>query len=316
MKRDFKHPVRRLIGRQTAASLSSVVGSDRRRNVARNAIRRLQLIASSAVPVHDLLVVTQRKADNSFLWALGNLILTAFTFLGLYTVRFSGIGIWLVKFIFVGFLGCIVFSVRDVWRSTTRARGFFALLLCLPVLMFCGILGVWEGPLYVSVDGSTLLEFQIDGAAGFHGLKIYGPEHQTAEWRGDDIGLVWSFAWETHDEFPPMRLRFAYGVLPSGYSQKTPMFGAVPPALNSEVTYTIVIQPAMGMPEHFALHGRLLSEAEDEYAAAVCWAPLSVPGRSDPAYVRADCETKRFLPMSQRGQERLKAYQENRVVYY
>jgi hypothetical protein len=76
------------------------------------------------------------------------------------------------------------------------------------------------------------------------------------------------------------------------------------------------LQPAMGMPEYFALHGRALIKAENEYATAVCWAPLSVPGRSGPAYVRADCQTKTPLPMSPRGQGRLKAYQEKRVVYY
>jgi len=268
------------------------------------------------VPVDDFWVITQRKPDNSFLWALGNLTLTTITFVALDTVRFSGIGVWLLKFIFVGFLGCIIFSIRDLLRNNTRARGFFALLLCLPVLMFYGILMVWEGPLYVSLTGSPLPEFQIDGPAGFYGLQIYGPEHQKAEWRGDDLGLVWSFGWQRRDRFPPMRLRFAYGVLPTGYLQESPLSGAVPPALDPEVNYTVVVHPAMGTPIHFTLHGRSLSKAEDECAAAVCWAPLSVPGRSDPAYVRVDCETKRYLPMSQRGQDRLKAYQEKRLVDY
>jgi hypothetical protein len=82
------------------------------------------------------------------------------------------------------------------------------------------------------------------------------------------------------------------------------------------VLYTVVVQPDMGMPEHFTLHGGSLIKAQDEYAAPVCWAPLNVPGRSDPAYVRVDCETKKSLPMSQRGQARLKAYEEKRIVYY
>jgi len=131
--------------------------------------------------------------------------------------------------------------------------------------MFYGILMVWEGPLHVSLTGSPFPEFQIDGAAGFYGLQIYGPEHRKAEWRGDDIGVVWSFDCQRRDRFPPMRLRFAYGVLPTGYSQKAPLSGAVPPVLDPEVSYTVAVQPAMGMPEHFTLQGRSLSKAEDEY---------------------------------------------------
>ena len=268
------------------------------------------------MPVHNFWVELPRQPDNSLLWALGNLIFATITFVALYTVRFSGLGISLVKFVFVGFLRTGVFSIRDLWRSNTRARGIFALLLCLPVLMLFGILTVWEGPLYVSVTGWPLTEFQIDGAAGFYGLEIYGPEHQKAEWRSDDIGLVWSFDWQRHDRFPPMRLRFAYGVLPAGYLQKAPLSGAVPPALDPEASYTVVVQPGMGMPEYFTLRGKSLIKAENEFGADVCWGPLTVPGRSDPAYVRVDCETKKFLPMSSRGQDRLKAYQEKRVVYY
>lgn len=181
--------------------------------------------------------------------------------------------------------------------------------------MFFGLLSVWEGPLYVSVTGSPLPEFQIDGAAGFYGLQIYSQEHSKAEWREDDIGLVWSLEWQRRNVFPPMRLRFGYGILPIGYSQKAPLIG-VAPALNPEVTYTVVIQPAMGTPEYFTLHGKSLVKADDEYTSSVCWAPLSVPGRTDSAYVRVDCETKKPLPMSQRGQARLKAYQERRLIDY
>lgn len=252
---------------------------------------------------------------SSLLWALGNLAIAIGAFLALYTVRFSGIGIWVIKFVFVGLSGTVVFSIRDLLKSNTRWQGFIALSLCLPVLMFFGLLTVWEGPLYVSVSGSSTPEFQVDGASGFHGIQIYGREHSKAEWRGDDIGLIWSFDWQRPRKFPPMRLRFAYGTLPSGYSQKAPLIGATP-ALDPDVTYAVVIQPAMGMPEYFALHGRSLAKAEDEYATSVCWAPLSVPGRSDPAYVRMDCETKKLLAMSERGQARLKAYQEKRLVYY
>jgi hypothetical protein len=260
-------------------------------------------------------VEIRRELDSSLLWALGTLAFTTVTFLALYTVRFSGIGIWLVKFVFLGLLGTVLFSIRDLCRSKTRGRSFLAFLLCLPVLMFFGLLTVWEGPLYVSVSGSSTPEFQVDGASGFHGIEIYGPEHSKAEWLGDDIGLLWSLDWQRPDKFPPMQLRFAYGTLPPGYSQKAPLVGATP-ALDPDATYTVVIRPAMGMPEHFTLHGGSLTKAQNEYAAPVCWAPLSVPGRSVPAYVRVDCQTKEFLAMSERGQSRLKAYQEKRLGYY
>jgi hypothetical protein len=88
------------------------------------------------------------------------------------------------------------------------------------------------------------------------------------------------------------------------------------PLYDSDVTYTVVVQPAMGTPEYFTLRGKSLIKAEGEYATLVCWAPLSVPGRSDPAYVRMDCQTKKLLAMSERGQTRIKAYQEKRLVYY
>ncbi len=120
--------------------------------------------------------------------------------------------------------------------------------------MFFGLLTVWEGPLYVSVSGSSTPEFQVDGASGFHGIEIYGPEHSNAEWHGDDIGLICSFDWQRSDKFPPIQLRFAYPNLPRGYSQKAPLVDATP-ALDPDATYTVVIRPAMGMPEYFTLHG-------------------------------------------------------------
>ena len=113
-----------------------------------------------------------------------------------------------------------------------------------------------------------------------------------------------------------MRLRFAYGTSPHGYSQKAPLLGEAASPLDPNVNYTVVVQPAMGMPEYFTLHHGSLTKAEDEYAASVCWGPLNVPERRDPAYVRVDCQTKKPLPMSERGQARLKAYQEKRVVSY
>jgi hypothetical protein len=295
--------------------MSSTYDRPRRSCCSKRSFSEASSIADLNWHLHDLSVEIQRKPFSSLLWALGNLALATIAFLALYTVRFSGLGIWSIKFVFFGLLVTVVLAIRDLWRSNTRWQGFIAFLLCLPVLMFFGLLTVWEGPLYVAASGSSTLDFQVDGAAGFHGIQIYGPEHSKAEWRGDDIGLIWSFDWQRPHKFPPMQLQFAYGTLPTGYSQKAPLLGAAP-ALDPNVTYTVVVQPAMGMPEYFTLHGRSLTKAEDEYVTSVCWGPLSVPGRSDPAYVRVNCETKKTLAMSERGQARLKAYQEKRISYY
>jgi hypothetical protein len=266
-------------------------------------------------PVHDFLVEVRAKLASSLCWAFGNLALATITFVALYTVRFSGVGILLLKLVFVSLAGTVVFSIRDLFRSGSRWRGFIALLLCLPVLFLFGLLSIWEGPLFVSVSNSAVPRFKIDGAAGFYGLKIYNPEHSKAEWLEDDIGLVWSLEWQRQDVFPPTRSRFAYGILPAGYSQRTPPIGAAP-ALNPEVTYTVVVDPAMGSPEYFTLRDGSLTKAENEFSTSVCWAYLPVPGRKDPAYLRVDCETKKPLAMSERGQARLKAYQENRLSHY
>jgi len=56
--------------------------------------------------------------------------------------------------------------------------------------MFFGILTVWEGPLVLSVTSPRNPEFHVDGAAGFYGLRIYSPEHQKTEWRGDNVSLL------------------------------------------------------------------------------------------------------------------------------
>lgn len=236
-------------------------------------------------------------------------------FSAIYVARFTAIGISLLRIALIVLAGSVGFSIRDFLKSGTRWRGFCAFFLCLPVLMLFGLVAVWEGPLYVAVTGSPNPEFQVEGASGFQSIQIYGPEHSKAEWRGDDIGLVWSLDWWRPQTFPSMSVRFAYGTLPAGYTQTEPMTGSVP-ALNPNITYTVVVGPAMGMPEYFTLRGNSLTKAENEYAVPLCWAPLAVSGRSDPAYVRADCQTKKLLAMSERGKARLKAYQEKRLVYY
>lgn len=197
----------------------------------------------------------RRKVSSSLFWALGNIALTVTIFVALYTVRFSGIGIWLLKIVLLGLLGTIVFSIRDIFTKGTRMRAVFAILLCLPVLAFFELLSVWEGPLYVSATGSTLPQFQIDGAAGFYGLQIYDPGSK-AESRDGDNGLIWSVAWQGGRKFPPMRLRFAYGTAPAGYAQTAPTF-----ALNPTVTYRVTVQPAMGTDEYFTLRGGSIRKA-------------------------------------------------------
>lgn len=216
----------------------------------------------------------------------------------------------------MGFVVTVILSLPDLWKRTTRRRGFLALLLCLPVLLFFLQLVQWEGPLYMSVLAEEPIEFRIDGAAGFYGLALYGPEHQKAEWRGDDIGVVWSFNWNRYGKFPLMKARVEYGVLPPGYVQTSPAGNTPPPPLDPEATYTLVLDPAMGMTQYRILHGHLISETRTEFGSNVCWGPLNVPGRSDPAYVRVDCNTHAPLPMSKRAQDRLKAYQEKRLAFY
>jgi hypothetical protein len=247
-------------------------------------------------------------------WALGNLILAAAT-LGSFFTRFSGLGISLVAFVFAVLAATVALSIRDLRGAKTRGRGLLALLLCVPILMFFGILNVWEGPLQVSVTRVEPIKFKIDGPSGLHGLSVYSLEHRKAEWLDDEIGLVWSFGWRPRS-FPPMQVRFAYGTLPPGYSQETPSVDAVPPKLNPESTYMVVVIPGMGIPEYFMLHDGSLTKSNNEFGDEVCWGQLNVPGRNNPASVRVDCGTHQFLPMSPRAQDRLKAYRENRIFVY
>lgn len=249
--------------------------------------------------------------SSSLLWALGNLALATVIFVLLYTVRFNGVGIWLLKVVLVGLLGTFLLSLRDILTKGTRVRGVGAILLCVPVLSFFAGLSVWEFPLHVSTNGSTSPQFHIDGTAGIYGIKIYSPEHSKAEWLGDDIGLMWSLAWQGGQKFPPMRVRFGYGTVTIGYAEAGPA-----PALNPNLAYTVVVDPAMGMSEFFRLRGGSLTKVDDEYSAKVCFGPLTVPGRHHPAFVRVDCATKQFLKMSERGRDRLKEFQERRLAEY
>jgi hypothetical protein len=259
--------------------------------------------------------VKARRLANSLLWSSGNVLLVVVTFLAL-RGRFTDWGLELVKVVLVGFLVTLVLSARDLWKRSTRGRAFLALLLCLPVLFLFSMLMQWEGPLYVVVKAGTPINFHIRGASGFYGLKIYGPEHEKAEWSDDDIGLVWDFDWRRHDKFPRMKAEFAYGMAPPGYVQGTPATNTPPLPLDPEMDYTLALQPGMGMPCYFTLHGNSISGVKGQFGPDVCWGSLGVSGRSIPAYVRVDCNTRNPLPMSQRAQNRLKAYQENRIAYY
>jgi hypothetical protein len=255
-----------------------------------------------------------KKLVNSLFWSIGNLILVTATFSS-FSTRFSGLGISLVKVVFAVLAVTAALSIRDICSTQTRGRGFLALLLCVPILMFFGILTVWEGPLQVHATGTEPIKFKIDGPAGFHGFSVYSSEHGNAEWLGDEIGLVWSFGWQKRS-FPPMQIQFAYGALPSGYSQVIPASDTVPPRLDPEAAYRIVVSPGMGTPEYFTLRGSSLTKSNNEFGDDVCWGQLNVAGQNNPASVRVNCGTRQFLPMSPRAQDRLKAYREKRIFSY
>lgn len=266
------------------------------------------------MPVHHLTMKLPPKLGNSALVAFANLFLAFIAFLSFMFPRFSLWGRSLVPVTFLVLIVTAILLLRDVWRSGTRMRALFALLLCLPVLAFYGILAVWEGPLYVRVKPGTPLRFDVRGPSGFHGLEIYGPNHHLAEWTSDDIGFVWGFVWNRQPAFPPMDSEFSYGELPVGFAQKIVPLGPVsPPVLDPTATYTLVIDPAMGMPEYYSLQGAQVGEYKADLS--VCWGSLPVVGRT-PATVRVDCVTRKPLPMSPRATDRLKAYQDHKLPYY
>lgn len=271
-------------------------------------------LVSRGVPVHHLAMKVPSNLANSALVASVNLLLALTSFLCFIFPRFSDSGRRLIPVTFLILIVTAILFLRDVWRSGTRIRAILAFLLSLPVFAFYGILMVWEGPLYVAVKPGTPIRFHIQGPSGFHGLEIYGPDHRLAEWTGDDIGFVWGFAWSKAHSFPPMELEFSYAELPLGFAQKAvPPGPASPPPLDPAVTYTLCVQPGMGMPEYYSLHGAQIGEYRAD--PSVCWGALAVKGRS-PATVRVDCVTRRPLPMSQRAIDRLKAYQERKLPYF
>jgi len=258
-----------------------------------------------SLDLHHSGVKLGSKLLNSALVASVNLLLAISAFLSFTFPRFSAWGFGLIPLTFLILIITGLLVLRDLWKAGTRLRAVFAVLLCLPVLMLYGILTVWEGPLYVEARAATPLKFRIQGPAGFHGLEIYGPDHQQAEWTSDDIGLVWRLVWADSQRFPPVKVEFPYGAPPVGFVGPTS-----PPPLDPNLTYTLRVQPSMGMPEYFSLHGAQITKYTPDPKA--CWGVLPVSNRT-PATVRVDCVTGKPLPMSQRALDRLKGYQERGI---
>jgi hypothetical protein len=268
----------------------------------------------SADSAHDSCVKLGSKLENSALVASVNLLLAIAAFLSFIFPRFSGWGLGLIPITVLILMIAGLLILRDLWKTGTRLRAVFAVLLCLPVVMLYMILAVWEGPLYVVAEVTAPLRLRIQGPAGVHGLEIYGPDHQQAEWTDDDVGLVWRFEWSDSRRFPPMKVDFSYGQPPAGFDQKIVPPGSMsPPPLDPNLTYTLLVQPGMGMPEYFSLHGGQITRSKPD--PKICWGGLTVPDRA-PAIVRVDCVTRKSLPMPQRALDRLKAYQERRIPFY
>jgi hypothetical protein len=256
--------------------------------------------------------LTVGRLTNSLFASALTFCLGAAAFLCFVYPRFTYYGLTLSALIALLLVADAVLVLRDLWRPTTRARGIVAIWLYLPVLLLFGLMMQWEGPLYVAVEEGRGQTFQVRGLAGFCGLDVYSPEHNKAEWLGDDIGLVWSI--EAHPQHWTTGSEFSYGSAPSGFKQTTPASGASPPPLDPDVTYALEVGRCMGGPEYYSLHG--LSLAKSQSDPTVCWGDLKVAERRQPARVRVDCTTHQPFPMSERARERLKAYQQGKVVWY
>jgi hypothetical protein len=263
---------------------------------------------------HYCFVKLGSKFTNSALVASVNLFLAVVVFLSFMFPRFAnwGFGLVPVTVTLLVIAGC--FFVRDLWKAGTRLRAVFALLLSLPVVALYMMLAVWEGPLYVSVTAAMPPRFCVQGPSGLQGLEIYGPDRQRAEWIGDDIGLIWGFEWTNAKRFPPKQVEFSYGQTPAGFGQEAALGEhPTPSLLDPNLTYMLSVSPGMGMPENFLLVGTQLTPYKPD--PKVCWGQLLVLNRPA-ATVRVDCITRKPLPMSQRANDRLKAYQEGRIPFF
>jgi len=205
----------------------------------------------------------------------------------------------------------VALVLRDLWKSGTRARAIFAIFPWLPIFFLFLMILQWEGPLYVAVEHYPS-HFQMRGLSMFCGLGIYGPEQENPEWFGDDIGLIWAIQ---HNSGPhSFEANFAYGEVPTGFVQQTPSTKLTPPPLDPNVNYKLAVNPCMGEPQYYTLHGSTIEEYES--SPNVCWGNLKVPERNNTVLVRSDCNTHQPFPMSDRAKERLKAYRENRIPLF
>lgn len=143
-------------------------------------------------------------------------------------------------------------------------------------------------------------------------LAIYSPEQDKAEWYEDEIGLVWSI--ENNPHHFPITAVFAYGEVPSGFTQTFPANNGKPSALDPTLNYKLVIHRCMGGPQFMSLHGAQLRKCKA--SPNVCWGELKVPERKNSAWVRVDCKTRQPLPMSERAVQRLEAYRKNQIPFY
>ena len=253
------------------------------------------------------------RYTNSATVASINLLLGLAAFLCLLFPRFTDWGLKIISVTFFAVILTAILFLRDLWNSGSRLRALAGLLLSLPMLLLYGLLAVWEGPLYVTTKGEAPIMFRVQGAAGFHGFEIYGPDTRRAEWTSDEVGFIWGFAWESPRQFPPMKLEFSCGTVPRGFQEKKSMLAVALLVLDPEVTYTLHLQPAMGMPEYYSLHGSQIAEYKPDLT--VCWGSLPVGGRP-PATVRVDCATRKPLPMSRRGMDRIRDYQQGKLVFF
>jgi hypothetical protein len=197
--------------------------------------------------------VKLRNAANSLFVSVVNVALVAISFVFLIFPRFTELAQLVGWLILLLVAIDIVLVVRDLWRRGTRARAFGAVVLWLPVLFLVSMINQWEGPLYVSAYGNPPV-FDVRGAASFCGLEIYSPEHDKAEWRDDDVGLVWRI---DHSASRPLRVtaKFTYGKVPPQFVQRTPAAEEQAPALGPALTYTVIVERCMGGPQYFSLRG-------------------------------------------------------------
>jgi hypothetical protein len=107
-----------------------------------------------------------------------------------------------------------------------------------------------------------------------------------------------------------MQLRFAYPTLPRGYSQKVPLVDATP-----ALTQTRPIPSSSGPPWVCLSMGGHLPKRRMSTRPCVLGASQR-SGKERPCISARGLRNEDVLPVSHRGQDRLKAYQEKRIVYY